>query len=336
LTYRPTGWRPSQRQIVAAIVVVILGATLLPSRTDVRRPFAFCLMCDFRWLADAVLNVALFLPLGLVAGWRAKSPWKVALAGALFSTAIELLQIAVPGRDPELRDILSNSAGAALGAALVYRPRAWLFPGERRSTWLVGIVSVAVCGVIVGTSLLLAPARPQEPIHVSRHESDAVVRYQPVADGIGLDQPAYYVRNMFAEEPIGPARIDVTRRSTSWCLRFGAIERCHVGPTMGRGWSVLIYPAAIAHRWADELIDVLWTAALFFPLGFWTPRRRWVLSAAALIVLLAVVPSVVGLVPTTVGEWIGACAGAMAGVAFAEALRRRYVPRIRTIQQARR
>jgi len=335
LTDRPNGWRPSQRQIVAGIVLVILIATLLPSRTDVRRPFAFCLTCDFRWLADALLNVALFLPLGLAAGWRAKSPWKVALAGTVLSTAIELLQIGVPGRDPELRDILSNAAGAALGAALIYRPRAWLFPSERRAAWLVGIVFAGVCGVIVGTSLLLAPARPQEPIHVSRHESDAVVRYQAVADGIGLDQPAYYVRNMFAADPSGPVRIDVTRRATDWCLRISATERCHVGPTMGRGWSALLYPAAITHRWADGLIDILWTAMLFLPLGFWTTRRSWAASMAAIIVLLASVPVVVSLVSTTLGEWSGAFAGAAAGFAVAEAVRRRYVPRVQTIQRAR-
>ena len=336
MTYRPNRRRWSQRQIVAGIVLVILIATLLPSRTDVRHAFAFCLTCDFRWLADAVLNVALFLPLGLAAGWHAKSPWKVALAGTLLSTAIELLQISVPGRDPELRDILSNAAGATLGAALAYRPRAWLFPGERRAAWLVAIVSVGVCGVIVGTSMLLAPARPQEPIHVSRRDSDAVVRYQAVADGIGLDQPAYYVMNMFAAEPTGLVRIDVTRQSAGWCLRFGAVERCRIGPTMGRGWSALVYPAAIAHRWADGLIDIFWAALLFVPLGFWTTRRMWVLSASAGIALLAVAPAVAGLVPTTLGEWFGACAGAAAGFAIAEALRRQYVPRVQTIQQARR
>ena len=106
MTYRPNGRRWSQRQIVAGIVLVILVATLLPSRTDVRRPFAFCLTCDFRWLADAVFNVALFLPFGLAAGWRAKSPWKVALAGALLSTAIELLQIVrIHGHAPDMRPL---------------------------------------------------------------------------------------------------------------------------------------------------------------------------------------------------------------------------------------
>jgi hypothetical protein len=312
-----------QRLIVGMIVLAILAATLVATRTSLLRPFSFCLACDFRWLADAVLNVALFLPFGVAAAWRAKSFWKVAVAGALLSTAIELLQMVVPGRDPELRDILCNTAGGVLGAALVYRPRAWLLPSARRTAWLAGATAVGVFALIVCTAVLLAPARAQDPLRVSRVGSDAVVRYQARADVINLDEPAYWVRGIFAGEDPAPVRVDVSHRWTGWCLRAATTERCHIGPTLGRGWAALVYPAAIAHRWADAVIDVLWTAVLFFPLGFWTTRRAVALSIGALVLLLGVTPTIVGLVPTTIGEWAGACAGMTTGYLISTLVRRR-------------
>jgi hypothetical protein len=111
------------------------------------------------------------------------------------------------------------------------------------------------------------------------------------------------------------------------------MERCGIGPTVGRGWSALIYPAAIPHRWADALIDIVWTAALFFPLGFWTTRRTLALSFVAAIVLLGVVPVIIGLVPTTLGEWLGAYASIAAGGVIAHAIRSRYLPIVRTTTQ---
>jgi hypothetical protein len=85
----------------------------------------------------------------------------------------------------------------------------------------------------------------------------------------------------------------------------------------------LVYPAAIAHRWADALIDVAWAAILFLPLGFWTPRRAMVLSIGALVLLLGALPTVVGLVPTTLGEWAGAFVGMATGYVIAAVIRDR-------------
>jgi VanZ like protein len=280
-----------------------------------------------------VLNVGLFLPFGAAAGWRGKWPWRVVLFGALLSTTIELVQTVVPGRDPELRDIVSNTVGTALGVALAYRPRAWLFPNDRRAAWLAGITAVVILAIGVSTAVLLAPVRAQEPMSVSRTENDAVVSYQSHADASGLDQPAYYVRGLFAGETTAdPIQVDVSRRWTGWCVRVGGLERCRIGPTLGRGWSVLMYPSVIAHRWADGLLDVVWIAALFFPLGFWTRRRGLALSVSSAIVLLGIAPSLVGLVPTTLSEWIGAAASMLAGFVIAQALRHRYVPQVRNVQ----
>ena len=315
--------RAKQRVIVGTVVLAIIAATLVPSRNGPLRPFSFCLICDFRWLADGVLNVGLFMPLGLAVGWHGRAFWKATLAGALLSTAIELMQMVVPGRDPSIRDILSNTAGAALGAALVYRPRSWLFPTRRRAVWFVGVAALAIFGALAFGGVLLAPAQPRDPFQVTRVDSDAVVGYQSRADVMGLDQPVYYVRRIFAgSDPNTPVRLEVSHRWTGWCLRGVAMERCHIGPTLGRGWAVLIYPSAVPHRWADALIDVGWIAILFFPLGFWTTRRTMALSIAALVLLLGILPMLVGLVPTTLGEWVSACVSTAAGYVIAAVIRR--------------
>ncbi|MCR2791525.1 VanZ family protein [Microbacterium sp. zg.Y625] len=76
------------------------------------------------WLTFAVLefvsNVVLFLPLGLlwVAWTGTRRWWLAALAGLFLSGAIEATQaLALPDRYPDARDLVANTAGAALGAA---------------------------------------------------------------------------------------------------------------------------------------------------------------------------------------------------------------------------
>ncbi|MCR2801394.1 VanZ family protein [Microbacterium sp. zg-Y818] len=78
------------------------------------------------WLTFAVLefvaNVVLFLPLGLLwVAWVGRRRWWLAtLAGLALSGAIEATQaLALPARYPDVRDLIANTLGAALGAAVV-------------------------------------------------------------------------------------------------------------------------------------------------------------------------------------------------------------------------
>jgi uncharacterized membrane protein YdcZ (DUF606 family) len=82
----------------------------------------WCLVCGERGGVDVILNLLLFTPLGL--GLRlAGLSWRRALVtSALLSLGVELLQLTVvEGRDASLSDLLSNTGGAALGAALAAR-----------------------------------------------------------------------------------------------------------------------------------------------------------------------------------------------------------------------
>ncbi|MFB7891620.1 VanZ family protein [Microbacterium sp. NPDC056044] len=65
-------------------------------------------------------NILMFVPLGFLLTLLFRHPWYgVALALAL-SAAAELAQVVIPSRQPTLRDILANTLGAALGAALAW------------------------------------------------------------------------------------------------------------------------------------------------------------------------------------------------------------------------
>lgn len=74
-------------------------------------------------LGDAVANVVLFIPPGFL--WRLSRPrpsdrWALSAlaAGLLLSACVELMQVFLPGRYPAVLDVLTNGAGAMLGALL--------------------------------------------------------------------------------------------------------------------------------------------------------------------------------------------------------------------------
>jgi glycopeptide antibiotics resistance protein len=84
-----------------------------------------------RWvsydLVEFVANILLFVPIGvlfsLLLGRRRW--WLAGLLGVALSVSIEFSQLFLRHRVSDLRDILSNSLGAAIGVALVLAALAW-------------------------------------------------------------------------------------------------------------------------------------------------------------------------------------------------------------------
>jgi glycopeptide antibiotics resistance protein len=74
------------------------------------------------WQSQAVGNALLLLPLGLLGPlalpWLGRW-WRVLLAAALFSSCIELTQLAIPDRSADVDDVLLNAVGALLGYFLM-------------------------------------------------------------------------------------------------------------------------------------------------------------------------------------------------------------------------
>lgn len=75
---------------------------------------------------EDLANVALFVPLGLaVAAVLPRRAWWFALPICIAATvAIELTQSVIPGRVPDLSDVVLNAAGAAIGCAALGLSRA--------------------------------------------------------------------------------------------------------------------------------------------------------------------------------------------------------------------
>jgi hypothetical protein len=78
-----------------------------------------CLICGARGGVDVILNILLFIPLGIGLALSG-APWNRAiLAACALSVTIETVQFFfIPGRDATLGDVLTNTIGGAVGFAL--------------------------------------------------------------------------------------------------------------------------------------------------------------------------------------------------------------------------
>ena len=115
----PTGWRWLG---LAGALALVGMATLVPypEQAELSRSTPLgCLVCGELGGVDVVLNLALFVPLGIalrLLGMRLRVCLVVAFATSL---AVEVAQATVvAGRDPSLSDLATNTAGGFLGALL--------------------------------------------------------------------------------------------------------------------------------------------------------------------------------------------------------------------------
>ena len=142
---------------LTAAALLAIGALTLrsaPSQIlDAQKTPLDCLVCGDVGGADVLLNLALFIPLGIgLAGLRRSFRFAVATA-FLVSLSVELLQYTVVvGRDATLSDLLTNTAGGAAGWLLAARSALLLAPGRRLAVrltlaagaiWLAGYLTSA-------------------------------------------------------------------------------------------------------------------------------------------------------------------------------------------------
>jgi VanZ family protein len=101
--------------LLGYMVVVTLIVTLLPFQFH--WPQRWRVLVDGRAL-DIAANVLLFVPLGFLyrLSFRRDRALRVLWIGALFSTAIEAVQLFEATREPSLADVAANTLGAWLGA----------------------------------------------------------------------------------------------------------------------------------------------------------------------------------------------------------------------------
>ena len=116
------------------------------------------------YLSEMVFNVAMFVPVGLLAALIIpRRKWPLALvAGLVFTTVIELVQVPEPTRISDPRDLVMNTAGAVLGVLLVLAARMVRRAGA--------VVAVMTAGATVSAGDVAGA--PLEPLLV---EQDALV-----------------------------------------------------------------------------------------------------------------------------------------------------------------
>lgn len=161
--------RPDRRTaatVTAFGLVLIAAMTIRPAVAAQTLPFN-CVFCGSLGGVDFVLNIILFVPLGLGAYWLLGSGKKALLLGASVTFLVELLQWRlIPGRDASLGDLLANSLGSALGIGLAFVGPSWLSSTGRLARRLAAGFAVLFTAVIIISTWLMQPVRVQLPLSV--------------------------------------------------------------------------------------------------------------------------------------------------------------------------
>ena len=117
--------------ITIASLAFIGFATLLPE-PDVAVGSHFCLVCGSLGGLNAVLNVFLFVPLGIGIAFSGFPSKRALLAMCALSALIETAQfLVIPGRYSTIGDVLTNTLGGALGFAVGRYAFSLLRPSRR-------------------------------------------------------------------------------------------------------------------------------------------------------------------------------------------------------------
>lgn len=180
---------PQNRRVGRAVwmcaAAMIALATLTPSSQPATLD-GLCLVCGELGGVDVLLNVLLFLPLGVGLAMSGKRAWPAVAAMCAASTCIELLQLTViAGRDPSMGDVITNSTGGALGFLIGRHVDVFWRPSARQATVLLTLWLVAwgAGAAAASYSQVPAPTRSQY--------------YGQIARALG-GQPAYSGRVLSA------------------------------------------------------------------------------------------------------------------------------------------
>lgn len=145
----------SRNELLILSTAVIALATLLPGNGGASDG---CILCGHRALSDFLSNIVLFAPFGFGLALRRQSLLSTALAGALFSLAIEVAQLSlISGRDANISDLIANSLGAVAGWGLGDRRHWWMRAGRNHRCLTITAATLALLLMGLG---LFTPSLP--------------------------------------------------------------------------------------------------------------------------------------------------------------------------------
>lgn len=174
--------------LAIASVVAIMVATLLP---EPGQPAAapLCLVCGSDGGVDLVLNIALFIPLGVglaLSGLR----WPRAVAFMCgLTVSVEAAQLFfIAGRDASIGDVITNTIGGSLGFALASNSEPWLQPDYRGALRLTVASALVWLAIQAITAFAFALSIPDSQYYgqIARELGDFAVFRGAVLDA-GID-----------------------------------------------------------------------------------------------------------------------------------------------------
>jgi glycopeptide antibiotics resistance protein len=166
LTVGPAPWRTSGNQVEGGILNPDAWTAPVTWTTG--------------YLSEMAFNVALFIPVGMLAALLIpRRRWPLALvAGFAFTALIELVQVPEPDRISDPRDLVMNTCGAVLGVVLVLVARM-----VRRAAAVASVTRVGALEAVVTD----AAAVRREPQY---DELDALVGVTPTGSASPADRAA--------------------------------------------------------------------------------------------------------------------------------------------------
>jgi hypothetical protein len=147
--------------IIGAALTAIATATLTPGGQPWSEPSVGCVFCGDRALADVLVNLILFSPLGIGLALHGTRSRRAVLAGGFVSALVECAQLVIPGRDSSIGDIIVNAAGVWAGIALVWLVRELASLEERASARLSFAAALDVMAAVLVIGWLLQPSFPR-------------------------------------------------------------------------------------------------------------------------------------------------------------------------------
>jgi hypothetical protein len=152
---------------------------------------------------DVLLNVLLFVPLGIALHYAGLRLPFIAAAGLCVSVVIEALQLGfIAGRDASLSDLITNTLGVVLGGLLGATWRTLVFPRPSRALRHATVYGIAWATIWGASAALLHPdPRPGQYYGQWAHDfddnrtqwrgavSDVRLNGIPVPDGLVPDEP---------------------------------------------------------------------------------------------------------------------------------------------------
>jgi VanZ family protein len=129
--------------------------------------------------------------------------------------------------------------------------------------------------------LMVTDERHREIFLLGAEGDDLVFRQRTRARSLRLEIAGLTVPDALAGIEAGdPLEIGLHRSGSAYCLEVNRDRRCGLGLRIGQGWRHLAPQLELSAR-SRGLVDGLWTALLFLPLGFYL--RRDLPSLAAIV-----------------------------------------------------